>query len=266
MTSLFKALDLRRKVFQTFLHHFFISAFTNKTLHYDLINSLRTIEEKHHFKTIIAKSGIETVRFEDLFGPINRYELKINRYESDGVTLSNTEITYVCAMAKAIGANRTFEFGTYRGLTTLQLALNTDPDARIITINIPKNELQSLEDCTLDIEKEKFETFDNAMIGEKFKNTDVNYKIEQIIDNSFTYDFSRFHDSMDLIFIDASHRYKYVKHDSENAYDMVKNGGVIVWHDLSPKFPEVVQYLVESSADKKIHHIEDTSLALHRNI
>lgn len=47
--------------------------------------------------------------------------------------------------------------------------------------------------------------------------------------------------TVDFVFIDADHRYEFVKADIEAWSPKVKNGGVIAGHDYEPQFPGVVQ-------------------------
>ena len=46
-------------------------------------------------------------------------------------------------------------------------------------------------------------------------------------------------DSLDFVFIDASHDYESVKADINAWYPKIKNGGVIAGHDYHPDWPEV---------------------------
>ena len=50
---------------------------------------------------------------------------------------------------------------------------------------------------------------------------------------------------------------------------MIKTGGIILWHDYVPgktSDKDVVKYLNKISKDKKIFHIENTSLCYFNNI
>lgn len=68
----------------------------------------------------------------------------------------------------------------------------------------------------------------------------------------------------DMIFVDANHKVEYARHDTENAFKMVRDGGCIAWHDYeNPQFPEVTQYLHDLSVDEPIYHVEDTMLCFY---
>ena len=115
----------------------------------------------------------------------------------------------------------------------------------------------------LRLEKQDLKYIDKSTIGDRYRNTVVEYKINQVYGDSATFDFSPFYDSIDLMFIDGSHHYQYVKRDSGNALKMIRNGGVIVWHDFLV-WPGVTKSLLELSKTLKIHHIKDTSLVIYR--
>jgi hypothetical protein len=59
-------------------------------------------------------------------------------------------------------------------------------------------------------------------------------RITQLYGDSGTFAFEPYYDSVDLVFVDASHAYEYVVNDSLHALRMLRGGrGTIVWHDYS---------------------------------
>ena len=69
---------------------------------------------------------------------------------------------------------------------------------------------------------------------------------------------------MDFVFVDGSHSYDYVLHDSETALQLLRQGqGVVLWHDYG-KWPEVTRALEELSHNSpkfsSLKHIDGTSL------
>ena len=49
----------------------------------------------------------------------------------------------------------------------------------------------------------------------------------------------------DAVFIDGDHSYKAVVHESKLAREVVRPGGIIVWHDFQNPAVEVTQALTE---------------------
>ena len=81
--------------------------------------------------------------------------------------------------------------------------------------------------------------------------------------DSATFDFSPFYQEIDLIFIDGSHQYNYVKVDSENAFKMLRPGGVIIWDDYATvQWPGVTKALNELSHKQALYWIKDTGLVI----
>jgi hypothetical protein len=71
---------------------------------------------------------------------------------------------------------------------------------------------------------------------------------------------------MDLIFVDGSHAYSYVLSDSDKAFKMLAPNGLILWHDYRGPQDTVDVYkaLNRIAQDKKLTHIEGTSLVSYR--
>jgi hypothetical protein len=64
-------------------------------------------------------------------------------------------------------------------------------------------------------------------------NTLEQSRITQLYGDSDTFDYSPYCNCMDLIFVDASHSYSYMKSDSENAFKIPSRNGTIVWDDYT---------------------------------
>ncbi|MBS4051240.1 MAG: class I SAM-dependent methyltransferase [Methylomonas sp.] len=124
-----------------------------------------------------------------------------------------------------------FEIGTFDGRTTLNLAFSSPENCKVFTLDLKK---EMLTEYNLDNGEKRY--VDKESSGERIKpykdsNNLIAKKIEQIYDDSATFDFSTFYDTCSLVFVDGSHVYDYVLSDSLNAIKMVNNGGVILWHD-----------------------------------
>ena len=92
-------------------------------------------------------------------------------------------------------------------------------------------------------------------------------KIKVIFQDSKKLDISNFKNSFDLIFIDGGHTYSCVKNDTEKSFEMIKNNGLIFWHDYNPRkksASDVVKYLDEISDKHDISHIKHTHMCFLR--
>jgi hypothetical protein len=54
--------------------------------------------------------------------------------------------------------------------------------------------------------------------------------------------FSKFHDKIDMAFIDADHKYESCKQDFLNCYERLNEGGVIIMHDTDPENESLFSY------------------------
>lgn len=71
--------------------------------------------------------------------------------------------------------------------------------------------------------------------------------------------------SADAIFIDGDHSYDAVLNDSYLAKDLIRDGGIIIWHDYGNPTVEVTAALDDLAANgRNIRHIDGTWLAFER--
>ena len=146
--------------------------------------------------------------------------------------VSTYELFCIDALVAAFKPKRIFEFGTFQGKTTLNLALNA-PDATIYTLDIPSNDFDVVQE---NVRYELGLLWNNQgkrrEVGKYFGDLDVN--IVQILCDSMQFDPIEFTDCMDFIFIDGSHVREYARKDTENALTMLSKGSnkIILWHDF----------------------------------
>ena len=161
---------------------------------------------------------------------------------------------------------RLFEIGTFNGRTTLNMAANSPGDARVFTLDLPKEQINSTALKLSGRHSPDDKLFiDKSSSGILFSGTDCQPKITQLFGDSAAYDFNLFCKSVDFVFIDGAHSYDYVKNDSAIALKLLHEGhGIIVWHDYDSVWEGVTKALnelystVPEFAD--IRHISGTSL------
>lgn len=184
----------------------------------------------------------------------------------------NVTIEEVCKIAlilRWLKPSRVFEFGTYNGMTTRQIALNVPNDCEVFTLDLDPTDRSVTELSIGAIDQyiaEKTGAFD-VKVGEYFIGTTQETKITQLLGDSMTYDYSPYYGTADLVFVDAGHTYDYVKSDTENALRLIKPGGVILWHDyMRVLHPGVTRCLSEYALKGlSIHQLRGTNLAVHRS-
>lgn len=139
-------------------------------------------------------------------------------------------VLYLALLGKVLFQRVAFEIGTLYGYTALLFALNTPPDTVVYTLDLPPDDscLPSLPTTVTD----------DAHIVAHARFTEYLYhinpagkKAKQIYGDSAWFDFTPYHESVNLFFVDGAHSYEYVRSDSLNALACTRRGGVIVWHD-----------------------------------
>ena len=172
------------------------------------------------------------------------------------------ELKVISNLVKKWDPRRIFEIGTFQGRTTLNMAMNSNEDTEIITLDLPANQLSSTQ---MEIEAEEVMYVDKQVSGERFINHPLKRKIKQVFGDSATFDFSPYKNSVDFAFIDGSHAYDYVLNDSEKVLSIMRPGGIILWHDYTNwdgVRAAMNKLYTSDSRFKNIRHIGGTSITV----
>lgn len=167
----------------------------------------------------------------------------------------------LAALCTALRCSSFFEIGTNRGRTAWTVARN-NPGVHVYTLDLPSSE--SANDVELELlaaDREYFKRWDR---GIAFKGTPEQSRIEQVFGDSATFDFSPYEGAIDLVYVDGSHSYAYVKNDTEAALRMLSPTGAIAWDDY-PHYPGVYAYLTDlaPSLDRPLFHIRGTRMVVY---
>jgi len=171
---------------------------------------------------------------------------------------SAIELFCLGAIARGSGARAMFEIGTFDGATTLQLALNSPPDAVIHTLDLPADAVDRTRSPLLT--QERAYTLKLAS-GARFVGTPVQAKIRQLYGDSAAFPGEQYAGRMDLVVVDGSHSDAYVRSDSALARVMVRPGGWIVWHDYGV-WPDVTTALDVLAGEMPLVRLEATTLVV----
>ncbi len=152
---------------------------------------------------------------------------------------------------------RIFEIGTFQGVTTAHMALNSD--AEIFTLDLPRD---------LATQTNGYSAADLALlqsreeIGKRYRALNSNGRVQQLFGDSRTFDYGPYQGSVDLVLVDACHLFDYVMSDSQNAFRLLRETGAILWHDFGSSI-DVNRACKALTKEHKIYHLEGTCLALH---
>jgi hypothetical protein len=164
------------------------------------------------------------------------------------------ELLYISAICKYINARQIVEFGTYDGLTALHLAINSPANAKIKTIDLPAD-----HPIRLNGGDDGFYT-EGVLLGRYFSAAPEADKIDQVLTDSKEWNHVDFKKGTDLVFVDGGHVYDVVKSDSQKALEMVRDGGVVLWHDYHYAHTGVARCLNELAAEYPLVQVIGTAL------
>jgi len=166
------------------------------------------------------------------------------------------DIANLCVLCRALNPKQIFEIGTFHGYTTVQLAINSSHDAVIHTLDLGPN-----ADTSLPITEIDRMVIDLRETSSCLNAHNAATKIRRLFGDSAEFDFSPYHQKIDLFFIDGSHSYQYVKSDTTNALRCCHSGSAIAWHDYGREQFGVTSFLEELAEQMDIYVVPGGSLA-----
>ena len=185
--------------------------------------------------------------------------------QDDG-NISLLEIMAINGLIAVHQPKTLFEIGTFDGRTTLNMAANSSPDARVYTLDLPKSEITRTKLALSDYDRPYI---NKDQSGWRFQGTELGKKIVQFAGDSATFDFAEFFDRIDFVFVDGSHRYDYVRNDSDVAFKLLRGGkGIILWHDYASSYEvtKAMNELYRAVPAMGLKRIQNTSLICLRRV
>ena len=172
-----------------------------------------------------------------------RYEMMLPEDYADSGEPDFIELVLMAYICHRFKPKKLFEIGTFKGTTTSVMAFNTEEEAKVFTLDIPRPsenmDTSDLAYCDPENVGSIIEKFEETEHGTYMK------KIKQLWGNSMEYDFSDFENEMDVVFVDADHSYKAALSDLRSAHLMLKEDGIILCHDFAMWKPGVIRAVNE---------------------
>ena len=164
------------------------------------------------------------------------------------------------ALAKLVQPRTYFEFGTYLGVQLINVAANLPPESRLYTLDLDEDSVAAQQDA-------KQQRLTDEYLAAKqqkrlaFAGSSFEERITPLRGDSNTYDFTRFHGQMDMLFVDGGHEFPTLQSDTENAFKMLSrdHAGCIAWHDYeNPNYPGLRTYIDGLSETRDIFFVEES--------
>jgi hypothetical protein len=201
------------------------------------------------------------------FGPSRETEVAFvgrGPYVVEGGT-SDAEAWILAVLARQ--GHCLFEFGTCTGKTAYLWARNSPPQARVVTLTLPPEERAHYRaeetDNPTDV---AFALKESGFTEFLYSRSGVEHKVQQLFGDSKALDVTPWAGRCDVVFVDGSHAYSYVRNDSEKALQLVRPGGLVLWHDYAgPRHANgVYRALNELAGRLSLARIAGTTLVAYR--
>ncbi len=233
-----------------------LSAFARKLR--PLGRSLRRLDQE-----VVPVGSLLTVAWREVI------ESKPIRLVALGKSHGNVRHNELAVLAKAAASVRSgaeiVEIGTFDGRTALNLALNAPDGTHVFTLDLPAG-----AETTFAPARTEREFIEKPRPGSRFQNyagawSSCRARIVQLIGDSAAFDWSPHFGKAALVFVDGSHAYEYALHDSEIAFRLVAQNGMIIWHDYGV-WKGITQALdeIEAACQLGLRRIRGTSLVFWR--
>jgi len=193
--------------------------------------------------------------------------IRIVEPQKNSGDVSLGELAVLASAAAALRAgDEIIEIGTFDGRTTLNLAINAPAQYRVFTLDLPPDAAPKF-----DLAPGERAYVEKPRSGRRFLQAPPEWaaaagRITQLIGDSATYDWSPHAGRAGLVFVDGSHAHDYVTADSDTAFRLVANKGMVIWHDYGV-WEGVTRALEEIEASRQLglRHVRGTSLVVWQN-
>ena len=167
------------------------------------------------------------------------------------------------AAAAARSGDQIIEIGTFDGRTTLNLAVNAPAHLHVFTLDLPPDAAPKF-----DLAPGERAYVEKPRSGRRFLEAppewaDATRRITQLMGDSAAFDWSAHIGRAGLVFVDGSHAHDYVIADSDTAFRLLANKGMVIWHDYGV-WEGVTRALdeIEASRHLGLRHVRGTSLVV----
>lgn len=147
-------------------------------------------------------------------------EFKVSRPPDWGGSMTITEISSLCHLVAVRRPRKVLEVGSFRGLTTLNIAMNA-PGAEIHTLDLPPD---------FDPTDTRFDNNDARIIESRgfyyYEGREEAARIRQHYGDTATFDYAEIGGGVDLCLIDAAHSYEYVRNDTAKTLPLMANASI----------------------------------------
>jgi hypothetical protein len=131
--------------------------------------------------------------------------IAIAAVESVDGNVTDRELVTIARLVAASEAKTIFEFGTFDGRTTLNLANNAGAGARVFTLDLPA---EGAATTSAPLHPHETRYADKPLSGSRYRGTEAEGSITQLYGDSGTFDFTPYRGAVEFVFFFGSHSYR----------------------------------------------------------
>jgi predicted O-methyltransferase YrrM len=177
--------------------------------------------------------------------------------ESNSHSLTSSETIALASLVSTLAPTSILEIGTGTGFTAQLMAINAKDDCVITTVDLPES--LNAGELGLNIKEIYWNRSQDSYLESNSRLGNLKNVKREFMDSL---DLSlKINKEFDFIFIDGCHDLKYVINDSQQALKLIRQGGVILWHDYR-MLPEVSKFLDKFSRTRVLFAIEGTRFVI----
>jgi len=180
----------------------------------------------------------------------------------DGVLTPLEQLACLALITASMQPRVIFEIGTFRGRTALNFALNSPKECTVYTLDLLPEQRRRVNGTSISADRRLVMA---SAPGIDYEHKDVAFKIEQLYGDSLSFDFSPYHEGVDIVYVDGAHHYDAARSDTRNALEMVRPGGCVIWDEFANygDYNDVTRAVLDVVGASKIVQVENTQLAVH---
>jgi predicted O-methyltransferase YrrM len=180
------------------------------------------------------RHGYLRLYFDLIFGPRDHQspEAAVDYCDSRPIRTKQvrSEIIEWTNLVASLAPKRALEIGTYRGGTLYLLCAFSTPNAKIISLDLPRGQFGGgyhwAKIPLFKLFRRKNQTL--KLVRADSHQPLTKKRVENILAG----------EKLDFLFIDGDHTYEGVKQDFEMYAPLVRKGGTVVFHDIAEHLPE----------------------------
>jgi FkbM family methyltransferase len=157
-------------------------------------------------------------------------------------TMEREDAHYLSWLWSSLATEKHFEFGTWEGFGTCLVLKSTQ--AHVWTLNLATGEqgpagAQYTESREPELRRlflgaEGLSSDADSSVGWMYRSLGLSERVTQLLGDSSEFDHLFLGEEyFDTVFIDGGHQAEIVSSDQKKAIEMLRRGGVVVWHDYS---------------------------------